>query len=265
LLTLAAALGTADEAAASDRRREEATVQLTLQRICTWCGIGFLVALFVMFMLIAGLIPPLSPTSDAEQITQHLIENKLRIRWGVALMLVTSALVIPFNAALTLRIRRAESGRWGILSMTQILASAALYPAGFYVPFMVLAAAVFRPEHRSPELNLALDDLFWLMLIGLVGSLVLQALVLAVASFADKADPPIFPRWFGYFNIWYAALAAPASLVVVFNDGPLAWNGVFAFWVPFVAFAAWYVTLVVLMLRAIGAEASEQTPAITHR
>jgi hypothetical protein len=239
-------------------------VQLTLQRICTWCGIGFLVALFVMFMLVAGLIPPLSPTSGAQELTQHLIDNRLRIRWGVALMLVTSALVVPFNAALTLRIKRAEGGRWGILSLTQLLAAAALYPAGFYVPFIVLAAAVFRPEQRSPELNLALDDLFWLMLIGFVGTLVLQALVLAVASFADKADPPTFPRWFGYFNIWYAVLAAPASLVVVFNDGPLAWNGVFAFWVPLVAFAAWYITLVVLMLRAIGAEASERTPAVLH-
>jgi len=239
-------------------------MQLTLQRICTWCGIGFLVALFVMFMLVAGLIPPLSPTSDAEHITQHLVDHKLRIRWGVALMLVTSALVIPFNAALTLRIRRAEGGRWGILSLTQILAAAALYPAGFYCPLMVLAAAVFRPEQRSPELNLALDDLFWLMLIGLVGSLVLQAAAIAAASFTDTADPPTFPRWFGYFNIWYAVLAAPAALVVVFNDGPLAWNGVFAFWVPLVAFAAWYITLVVLMLRAIGAEASEQTPAVPH-
>jgi hypothetical protein len=239
-------------------------VQLTLQRICTWCGIGFLVALFVMFMLVAGLIPPLSPTSGAQELTQHLIDDKLRIRWGVALMLVASALVVPFNAALTLRIKRAEGGRWGILSLTQLLSAAALYPAGFYVPFMLLAAAVFRPEQRSPELNLALDDLFWLMLIGFVGTLVLQALVLAVASFADKADPPTFPRWFGYFNIWYAVLATPAFLVVVFNDGPLAWNGVFAFWVPLVAFAAWYVALVVLMLRAIGAEASEQAPAVPH-
>jgi hypothetical protein len=237
-------------------------VQLTLQRICAWCGIGFLVALFVMFMVVAGLIPPLSPTSDAHQLTQHLVDHKLRIRWGVALMLVTSALVIPFNAALTLRIRRAEGGRWGILSLTQILAAAALYPAGFYCPLMVLAAAVFRPEQRPQELTLALDDLFWLMLIGFVGTLVLQALVLAVASFADKADQPTFPRWFGYFNIWYAVLAAPSSLVVVFNDGPLAWNGVFAFWVPLVAFAAWYITLVVLMLRAIGTEASQRTPAV---
>ncbi len=239
-------------------------MQLRLQRICTWCGIGFLVAFFVMFMLVAGLIPPLSPTLSAQQLTQHLIDNKLRIRWGVAVMLAAAALVIPFNAALTLRIKRAEGGRWGILSLTQLLAAVALYPAGFYVPFMVLAAAVFRPEQRSPELTLALDDLFWLMLIGLVGPLVLQASVIAVASFADKADAPAFPRWFGYFNLWYAVLTAPAALVVVFNDGPLAWNGVFAFWVPLAAFGAWYVMLVVLMLRSIGTEASEQTPAVPH-
>ncbi|MEZ0054082.1 hypothetical protein ABIA30_005122 [Mycobacterium sp. MAA66] len=235
-------------------------MQPALQRACAWCGIGFLVVLFVMFMIVAGLIPPLSPTSSAEQITAHLIDNKLRIRWGVALMLVTSALVVPFNAALALRIRRAEGGRWGVLSITQLLAAAALYPAGFYCPLMVLACATFRPESRPPELTLALDDLFWLMLIGFVGPLVLQALVIAVATFTDTSATPTFPRWFGYFNIWYAVLAAPAALVVVFNDGPLSWNGVFAFWVPLGAFAAWYIALVVLMLRAIEVEASELTP-----
>lgn len=238
-------------------------MQPSLQRACTWCGIGFLAALFVLFMLVAGLIPPLSPTADASHITQYLTDHQLRIRWGVALMLVASASVIPFNAALTMRIRRAEGGRWGILSVTQLLAAAALYPAGFYCPFMVLAAAVFRPAQRSPELTQTLDDLFWLMLIGLVGTLVLQALVIAAASFTDASYPPTFPRWFGYFNVWYAVLAAPAALVVVFNGGPLSWAGLFAFWVPLVAFAAWYVALVVLMLRSIAADSAAPagTPA----
>jgi hypothetical protein len=58
--------------------------QLTLNRIRTWCGIGLLVALFVMFMLAADLIPPLSPTSDAQHLTRHRVDHKLRIRWGVA-------------------------------------------------------------------------------------------------------------------------------------------------------------------------------------
>jgi len=239
-------------------------VQPTLQRACAWCGIGFLVALFVMFMLIAGLIPPLSPTSSAQEITQHMIDDKLRIRWGVALMLLASASVVPFNAALSLRIRRAEGGRWGVLSITQILAAAALYPAGFYTPFMMLAAARIWVIDSSPELTLALDDLFWLMLIGLVGTLVLQALVITIATFTDKSPTPTFPRWFGYFNIWYAILATPAALVVVFNAGPLAWNGVFAFWVPLGAFAGWYVALVVLMLRSIAADESDERPAVPH-
>jgi hypothetical protein len=50
-------------------------MQLPLQRVCTWCGIGFPVVLFVMSMLVAGLIPPVSPTSDAQEITQHLVDH----------------------------------------------------------------------------------------------------------------------------------------------------------------------------------------------
>jgi hypothetical protein len=70
--------------AASDRSARRPSAQLTLKRICIWCGIGFLVVLFVMFMLAADLIPPLSPTSDAQHLTWQLVDHKLRIRWGVA-------------------------------------------------------------------------------------------------------------------------------------------------------------------------------------
>jgi hypothetical protein len=73
----------AAEGAPSDPSARRPSAQLTLKRICTWCGIGFLVVLFVMFMLAADLIPPLSPTSDAQHLTQHLVDHKLRIRWGV--------------------------------------------------------------------------------------------------------------------------------------------------------------------------------------
>jgi hypothetical protein len=74
----------AAEGAASDRSARRSSAQLTLKRIRTWCGIGLLVALFVMFMLAAERIPPLSPTSDAQHLTQHWVDHKLRIRWGVA-------------------------------------------------------------------------------------------------------------------------------------------------------------------------------------
>jgi hypothetical protein len=35
--------------------------------------------------------------------------------------------------------------------------------------------------------------------------------VIAAATFTDTSATLTFPRWFGYFNIWYAVLAAPAA------------------------------------------------------
>jgi hypothetical protein len=211
-----------------------------------------LLLFFVFFMLIGNLIPPLSPTSSAADIARFLIDNKLRVRLGVALTLLAACLALPFVAVICLRVRRVE-GKWGMLSVTQLVAGVIVVP-GFLFPLMVLAAAAFRPEQRSPEITQTLNDVFWLMFVGIVGTLVVQALVLATAAFLDRTEPPTFPRWFGYFNLWYALLAVPGGAVVIFNDGPLAWNGIFAFWIPLVAFSAWMVALTVVMLRSIRAE-----------
>jgi hypothetical protein len=227
-------------------------MDLRLQRIGAWCGIVMLVLFGVFFMLIGNLVPPLSPTSSARDITQFFIDNKLRVRLGIALTLLGVCVGLPFFAVICLRVRRVE-GKWGVLSMTQVFAGVIAVP-GFLFPLMVLAAAAFRPEQRSPEVTQTLNDVFWLMFVGIVGTLVVQALVLTAATFIDRSEPKTFPRWFGYFNVWYALLALPGGAVVIFNDGPLAWNGVFAFWIPLVVFSAWMIAVSVVMLRSISAE-----------
>lgn len=114
-----------------------------------------------------------------------------------------------------------------MLSVTQIFAGVVFVP-GLIFPMMVMAEAAFRLEERDPETTRALTDVFWLMFVRPVGTLFIQTLVLTVASFIDKTEPGTFPRWFGYLNIWFALLSLPGGAVVLFNDGPLAWNGVFA-------------------------------------
>jgi hypothetical protein len=234
-----------------------------MERIGAWCGIAMMVLVGISFALIAGLIPPLSPTSRAAEIARFLVENKLRVRLGIALSLLASCVALPFLAVICVRVRRIE-GRWGVLAVTQIFAGVIFVP-GFLFPLMVLAAAAFRPAQRPPEITQALDDVFWLMFIGIVGTVIMQAAVLAVATFLDRAGPPTFPRWFGYFNVWFAILSIPGFAVVIFNDGPLAWNGVFAFWIPGAAFVVWIFTLAVAMLRSISAqEASENRSAVAE-
>src|SRR5271168_2715169 len=221
-------------------------MDLKLQRIAAWGGIVMLALFFVFFMLIAKLIPPLSPTASARDIADFLIANKLRVRVGLAL---------------SLRVRRVE-GKWGVLSVTQIFAGVIVVP-GFLFPMMVLCAAAFRPEQRDPGITQALNDVFWLMFVGIVGTLVVQALVLTTASFVDRTDPPTFPRWFGYLNAWYALLALPGGAVMIFNEGPLAWNGIFAFWIPLVAFSVWMIAVTAVMLRSISAEQAADRPLST--
>lgn len=211
-----------------------------------------LVLFFVTFMLIGGLIPPLSPTASAQAVTQFLIDHKLRIRLGVALTALAATVALPFMAAICMRVRRVE-GKFGVLSITWIFANAAFVP-GFWFSLFVLGAATYRPEQRSPELNQALNDVFWLMFIGIVGVGIAQGIVLAVASFIDRNDAPTFPRWFGYFNVWYVLLATPGGFIMVFNDGPLAWNGVFAFWIPLTVFSAWMIVTSIMVLRSISAD-----------
>jgi len=75
-----------------------------------------------------------------------------------------------------------------------------------------------------------------------------------VATFIDRNDPVTFPRWFGYLNVWFALLSLPGGAVLIFNDGPLAWNGVIAFWVPLAAFVVWMVGITIALRSSIKAE-----------
>lgn len=219
-----------------------------------------LAAFFLSFMAIGGLIPPQSPTASAEQITEYLVDNKMRIRWGLALTMLSAAIAIPFVATICMRVRRAEGG-WRTLSATQIIAAAVFMP-GFAFPLTILATAAFRPEQRDPQTTLAFSDFFWLCFIGVVGSLVVQCVVLAIASFIDSSTPRTFPRWFGYFNAWYAVLATPGGAIYLFNDGPLAWNGVIAFWIPMFAFGIWMIGVSVVLLQSIQAESQQAIHAV---
>jgi hypothetical protein len=227
-------------------------VDLQLQRIGAWCGVVMIVLFGVFFLLVAGLVPPLSPTSSAQEIADFFTANKLRVRVGVALTMLAACAAFPWLATICLRVRRVE-GKWGVLSVTQIFAGVIVVP-GFIFPMVVLCAAAFRPEQRDPQITQALNDVFWLMFVGIAGVLVVVALVLMTAAFVDRTEPATFPRWFGYFNAWFALLELPPGAVVIFNDGPLAWNGVISFWVPLAAFATWMIAVTVVLLQSISAE-----------
>jgi hypothetical protein len=234
-------------------------VELTLQRIGAWCGTIMIVLYGASFAGIAQLFPPLSPAASADEIAAYFVDHKLWIRSGVAAALLSAVLVLPFLATVILRIRRVEGG-FGMLSMTQLLAAAVFAPALMFPQFF-LGVAAYRPEKRSAELTQAFNDVFWLWFTGIVGNFIIQFITLAIAAFIDKTDSPTFPRWYGYLNLWVATLTLPGCAVVLFNDGPLAWNGVFAFYIPALVLGVWLFCTTAVLLKSIKAEQLAESSA----
>ncbi|MGP4053934.1 hypothetical protein ACTWP6_03775 [Mycobacterium sp. 4D054] len=234
-------------------------MELTLQRLGAWSGSIMILLYGASFSGVAQLFPPLSPAASADEIAAFFVEHKLWIRFGVSGALLSAVLGLPFLATIVLRIRRVE-GRWGMLSMTQLMAATVFVPALLFPQFF-LGVAAYRPEERSAELTQALNDVFWLWFIGIVGTIIIQNLTLAVATFIDKTDPPTFPRWYGYLNLWVATLSLPGCVVVVFNDGPLAWNGVFAFYIPGLVLVVWLFATTAVMLKSIRAQQRSEATA----
>ncbi|ONH31332.1 hypothetical protein BL254_23235 [Protofrankia sp. BMG5.30] len=161
---------------------------------------------------------------------------------------------VPFVAAISVQLKRIE-GSHTPLTYAQLGLGATL-PVAFFPPLYYFLSASFRPE-RSPESIQMLNDMGWLPFTGIIYAIFVQNLVIGIAVLRDKRAEPIFPRWYGYFNIWCALLYCPASLDVFAKTGPIAWNGLLTWWLSLVAFFLWLVVTIVVILKAITSQQKE--------
>ena len=239
----------------------ETTARFTnrpLQMLCVWCGPAMVFGWIASFVLLAGFIPPPSPDLTPEQLVALYSGHTGVIRLGLMLTMFASALLVPFAAVISAQMRRIEGDR-AVLAPTQLI-SGGLLALEFILPLMVWQTAAYRPE-ISPVLVRLLNDMGWLMFVGVISSAIVEFACIGVVILADRRGTGVFPRWAGYFNLWVALLVAPAGMVPFFKSGPFAWNGLFAFFVPMAVFATWAVVMVVLLRRAILAEDSDTTGA----
>jgi hypothetical protein len=227
------------------------------QRWCVWSGVVLLV-LFGGGLLTAGFIPPPAPGLDADAITRLYVEDHARIRAGMVAVLVGTTFWMPWQVVLTLQLRRMELG-FGPFSLVNLTAGALGVIVVALPPALWLTAA-FRPETRSPESVQLLHDLGCLIFVGMAPFVLIQNLAIGLAVLRDRAEsigqPRVLPRWAGYLNLWTVLLLVPGFAVYVFRSGPLAWDGIFTWWVPVVAFGGWFIVMIALMFRAVTTEAA---------
>jgi hypothetical protein len=219
-----------------------------MRLVGVWSAVAFFLLWLVGFVFFAQWIPPLAPWDGADQIADLFRARTVPILAGMMLMIVGSAFYLPWTAVLADLIKEIED-RSSFLSATQ-LGSGVMAAMTFFLPGMIWAAAAFRPE-RSPAITQALVDLGWLLFITPIAPFIVQYVTLAIAIFADKRARPAFPRWAGYLQLWISVTFLPALAAYFMKRGPLAWNGLFVWWIPFAAFTAWFVVMIVLTRRAV--------------
>lgn len=229
---------------------ESSTSQMTFEKVCAWGGISCVVLFFAAFVL-AGFIPPLSPSLSAEQVAAHYQEHTSGIRIGMVLMLISSAFYAMFTAVISGQMRRIPG-----VSITVVytqLACGAFACLTFLMPAIFFIAASFRPE-RAPELTQILNDLGWIMMVIPWMPFMPQNFAFAFAIFSDSRPAPLFPRWLGFLNIWAPISFTPSVLLPFFKSGPFAWSGLFVIWIPAIIFIIWFVLTACMLLKAIRLE-----------
>ena len=219
-----------------------------------WCGIYYCVLLVVGWWVVAGFFPLHRPSAGAEEIAQFFRGNVVRIRLGMVIAMWGAACFIPFAATLADFVSRVE-GRSGPLTRITVMAGYANAMLTFYPPLLWIANT-FRARERSADLIFLLNDIAWLQFIGGLSLIMPMYVTVAVVALNDKSAHPAFPRWVAFVSALAFVLNLPDQMLFFFKTGPFAWNGLFAFWVPFSGFCTWFLILFFLMRRSLLREAT---------
>jgi hypothetical protein len=225
-----------------------------IQVFSAWCGPAFAVLLFGGWGLMAGFIPLISPADSAAQVAGAWRDHHTITLLGLTFAMFGIALTLPFYLVISVQMRRTEL-RLPILSILQ-LAAGIIITAVLLIPMLVFIVGAFRPE-RSPQLDVLFNDASYIMLILPWPPIIVQVFAMAAATLTDTRPDPVFPRWFGYMNIWVGFLVVPANMIIFFKTGPFAWTGVIGFWLPAAVFGLWYFVVTYVLLKAIRQEEAE--------
>jgi hypothetical protein len=218
-----------------------------------WCGPFGIVVVLVGWVLFAGFLPPPSPNLGAAEIAQVWQTHPELKRLGMVLCVWGGTLYVPFSMSVTMLMRKLETDGEHVLSTAQA-ALGVLASVFFTLNFIVFQATTFRPE-RAVEATQGLDDLSFFLTFAPAAPFCFQYLVVGVAILQDHSPTPLVPRRVGYTNLWIALGAAPGCVLVFFKTGPLAWDGLFTFWIPVGVFVAWFFVMFWAVRRAVTTSA----------
>lgn len=230
------------------------------QLFFTWCAPVAALVIIVAFWPVAGYLPPLRAASSAAEVAGFYRDHSAMIRLGLVVVLVACGFWGALVAVITTVMRGMRPQNMTLIYGA--FASGVVAWVFLLMPVVVLAVTAFRPD-RSPELTQTLHDLGWMLLVMPFVPFTVLNVCLGTAILQDRSPVPVMPRWLGYFNLWTALSFMPGGAIPLFKTGPLAYDGLFAIWIPLFIFFAWWILMPVALHRAIVHCAAEDKAAMT--
>jgi hypothetical protein len=228
-----------------------------IQLVCAWLGLALIVGFFIGFVPLAGFVPPTHPGASAATIAAKFRGHHARILIGCFFMIVSLTLFIPWGAMIAARTWRMERG-FPFYTCVQVISVAAATLIAVLVP-VCWALAAYR-SHLDPPVVRLLNDAAWYMFLYTWPVFSVWCIAIALPIFKAGEGEAVFPRWIAYFSLWVAVLIIPTGFMSFFLSGPLAYDGVIAFYIPTAVFFAWMLAMTYASISSIQAETDERVP-----
>jgi len=222
-----------------------AQTRLRILNLCSWGGIAALTITLIGWLM-AGLLPlPLGPSDSPAHVVEFYSTHHVLKMSGFVVATLGVSLLMPLVGVITIHMMRVE-GRTPVLSLIQLGVGSITMLINL-MPSMLFCVLTFRPELRSAESMVLLNDLTWLIFFTPIVPFMIQNVAIALVVLTDPNQ--YFPRWVGWTNLLVAFAFVPDVLAYFFLDGPFAWNGIFVFWLALTAYAVFLVVMSVVTRR----------------
>jgi hypothetical protein len=223
---------------------EDATSARPLLLVCAWCA-PLTIVIACTGLFIAGVLPfPLGPDSSPGKVVAFY-SGGAHVTLGFVVASLGFALLSPLAAGVSHIIRADATPGSRILSNMQL--SAGTYTAVTLTLVMIMMSAIALRPQRNADLTVMMNDLAWLLFIMPVGVFMVQNV--SIALYVLRSRTALFPRWFGYLNLWVAFTFTFDVLGMIYTAGPFGWNRPLIFWLALTAFTIFLVVLGFLVRR----------------